>query len=296
MESGRLGAKVNSQGNDLMHAIWKGSLNFSLVSIPITLYSAARREEVKFRLLRRSDLSPVRYKRVAEADGKEVPWEEIAKGYEYEKGKFVLVTDEDFERADVQATQSVEITRFVPLQEIDPIFFDTPYYLEPQKAGARAYVLLREALRRSGRVGLAKVVIKTRQHLAAVKPKDGALILELMHFAQELVDPRTLQIPGKMEIAAQELSLAQDLIERMEGHWKPEEYTDDFQHALMAMIQQKIKRGGEAPVHAAPAKKQSRKVIDLVSVLQRSLAQAEKGHARSSKTSRKAHKNYRKAA
>src|ERR1043165_4943904 len=158
-----------------MRAIWKGSISFSLVNIPISLYPATRREELNFRMLRSSDLSPVNYKRVAEADGKEVPWEEIVKGYEYEKGKFIVLKDEDFRRADIEATQSVDIVEFVDLEEIDPMFFDRPYYLEPQKKGAKAYALLREALKRSGKVGIAKVVIKTRQHLAAANPGHNAL-------------------------------------------------------------------------------------------------------------------------
>ena len=154
-----------------MRAIWKGSISFSLVNIPIALYPATKREELNFRLLRKSDLSPINYKRVAAADGKEVPWEDIVKGYEYEPGKFVVLKDEDFRRADIEATQSVEILEFVPLKEIDPMFFDRPYYLESQKSGARAYALLRESLKESGLVGIAKVVIKTRQHLAVVKPE-----------------------------------------------------------------------------------------------------------------------------
>src|SRR5881396_2607835 len=164
-----------------MRAIWKGSISFSLVNIPISLYPATRTEELKFRLLRAKDLSPVNYKRVAEVDGKEVPWEQIVKGYEYEKGKFVVLKEEDFRRVDIEATQTVDIIDFVQLDEIDPMFFDKPYYLEPQKAGAKAYAMLREALERSGKAGVAKVVIKTRQHLAAVKPLNKALVLELMH-------------------------------------------------------------------------------------------------------------------
>src|SRR5438105_1488100 len=176
-----------------MRAIWKGAISFGLVSIPIALYPATRREELKFRLLRKIDLSPVNYKRVAEADGKEVPWEDIVKGYEYEKGKFVVLKEDDFRRADIEATQTVEIVEFVPLEEIDPMFFDKPYYLEPQKTGAKAYSLLREALKNSGKVGIAKVVIKTRQHLATIKPEQKALVLELMHFAEELVKPNVLE-------------------------------------------------------------------------------------------------------
>src|SRR5471032_3075270 len=140
-----------------MRVLWKGAITFGLVTIPVSLYPATRREELKFRLLRASDHSPVNYKRVAEADGKEVPWDEIVKGYEYEKGKFIILKEEDFRRADIEATQSVEIMEFVELAEIDPMYFDKPYYLEPQKAGAKAYALLRESLKRSGKVGIAKV-------------------------------------------------------------------------------------------------------------------------------------------
>src|SRR5690349_8096631 len=195
-----------------MRAIWKGSISFRLVNIPISLYPATRREELKFNLLRKEDLSPIRYKRVAEADGKEMPWEDIVKGYEYEKGQYVVLEDEDFRRADVAATQTVDIMEFVPVEEIDPVLFDKPYYLEPDKRGAKAYALLRESLKRSGKVGIAKVVIKTRQHLAAVKPEDGALVLELMHFADELIEPGALQIPGETEIGAKELEMASELI------------------------------------------------------------------------------------
>src|SRR5438105_7056851 len=193
-----------------MRAIWKGSISFSLVNVPISLYPATRREELNFRMLRKSDLSPINYKRVAEADGKEVPWEEIVKGYEYEKGKFVILKEEDFSRVDIEATQTVDIIDFVELDEIDPMFFDKPYYLEPQKAGAKAYVLLREALKKSGKVGIAKVVIKTRQHLAAVKPMNNALVLELMHFADELLKPDLLQIPDSANNGTRELSMASE--------------------------------------------------------------------------------------
>src|SRR5215207_6217057 len=176
-----------------MRVLWKGAITFGLVTIPVSLYPATHREELKFRLLRRSDHSPVNYKRVAEADGQEVPWEHIVKGYEYEKGKFIVLKEEDFQRVDLEATQTIDIIDFVELDEIDPMFFDKPYYLEPQKGGAKAYALLRESLRNTGKVGIAKVVIKTRQHLAAVKPHHNLLVLELMHFGQELVSPGALK-------------------------------------------------------------------------------------------------------
>ena len=187
-----------------MRAIWKGSISFGLVNIPIALYPATRKEELKFRLLRAKDLSPVNYKRVAEKDGKEVPWGEIVKGYEYEKGKFVVLNEKDFQRVDLEATQTVDIQDFVDLDEIDPMYFYKPYYLEPQKGGDKAYVLLREALADGKKVGIAKVVIKTRQYLAGVKALKHALVLELMHFADELLDAEKLNVPKKLEVGKRE--------------------------------------------------------------------------------------------
>ncbi len=281
-----------------MRAIWKGSISFSLVNIPISLYAATKREELKFRMLRKSDLSPINYKRVAETDGKEVPWDEIVKGYEYEKGRFVVLKDEDFKRADIEATQSVDIMEFVPLEEIDPIFFDKPYYLEPEKKGAKAYALLREALRRSGKVGIAKVVIKTRQHLAAVKPNQNALVLELMHFSEELVEPSSLQIPDGTDLGKKELDMAGELIGRMAGHWHPEKYTDDYRHALLDLIQKKIEQGDKAVEGRPLPKRQGPKVIDLVSVLQESLNQTGKKKSDTKRAGRahKTRKALKKAA
>ena len=280
-----------------MRAIWKGSISFSLVNIPISLYPATKREELKFRLLRQSDLSPVNYKRVAEADGEEVPWEQIVKGYEYEKGKFVVLKDEDFKRADIEATQSVDIVEFVTLAEIDPMFFDRPYYLEPDKRGAKAYALLRESLKRNNKVGIAKVVIKTRQHLAAVKPEGNSLVLELMHFAEELVPTSSLKIPGQVEIGQKELSMATELIGQMSGEWEPEKYRDEYKHKLLHLIEQKIESGGEMPEAKGTSKKAPGKVIDLVSVLQQSLQEAEKGAKKAKKTPHKqSRKHLRKAA
>jgi DNA end-binding protein Ku len=283
-----------------MRAIWKGSISFSLVNIPIALYPATRREEIKFHLLRKSDLSPIKYRRVAEADNQEVPWEEIVKGYEYEKGQFVVIEEEDFKRADIEATQTVDILEFVPLEEIDPMFFDKPYYLEPEKKGAKAYALLREALKKSGKVGIAKVVLKTRQHLAAVKPESDALVLELMHFAEELVDGKELQIPGNLELGAKELEMAGELIGQMTTDWQADKYTDDYRHALMGLIEQKVQSGGQSP-SVTVSKREPTKVIDLVAVLQESLKStkgaAEKaGEKRSTQRKNKPRKTLKKAA
>src|SRR5213075_1313278 len=255
----------------MARAIWKGSIRFGLVNIPIALYPATRREELRFRLLRKSDLSPVNYNRVAEKDGKEVSWDQIVKGYEYEKGKYVVLKDEDFERVDLEATQTVDIQDFVDQEEIDPMFFYKPYYLEPQKGGDKAYTLLRDALAGSKKVGIAKVVIKTRQYLAGVKALDGALVLELMHFADELSDSKKLHVPKKTEIGKRERDMAQALVESMSSKWDPEKYHDDYRKALMEVIEEKVESGGKEIEEKPKARKEPTKVIDLVAVLQQSL-------------------------
>jgi DNA end-binding protein Ku len=254
-------------------AIWKGSISFGLVNIPIALYPATRSEELKFRLLRKSDLSPVNYKRVAEKDGKEVPWDQIVKGYEYEKGKYVVLKAEDFLRVDLEATQTVDIKDFVDQEEIDPMFFYKPYYLEPQKGGDKAYALLRDALKDTNKVGVAKVVIKTRQYLAGVKPEDGALVLELMHFADELADPEKLHVPKKTEVGKREMNMAKSLIGSMTSKWQPEKYKDDYREALMEVIEEKVEAGGKEIEEKPRKAPKPTKVIDLVSVLQKSLEQ-----------------------
>jgi DNA end-binding protein Ku len=258
-----------------MRPIWQGSISFGLVNIPIALYNATRREELRFHLLRAKDLSPINYKRVAEADGKEVPWEEIVKGYEYEKGKYIVLKEEDFKKADVEATQTVDIVDFVDLKQINPMFFSKPYYLEPKKGGEKAYILLREALQQTGKAGIARVVIKARQHLAVVKPQDDKLSLELLHFANELIDPADLKIPKKISASKSELEMAKTLISRMSAKWEPEKYKDEYRTALMQLIEEKIRHGGRE----VPAKgnvKPTTNVIDLAKVLKQSLEESEK--------------------
>ena len=279
----------------MARAIWKGSISFGLVNIPIALYPATRREELKFRLLRKSDLSPVNYKRVAEKDGREVPWDQIVKGYEYEKGKYVVLKEEDFQRVDLEATQTVDIQDFVDQEEIDSMFFFKPYYLEPQKGGDKAYTLLRDALKDTNKVGIAKVVIRTRQYLAGVKPEDGALLLELMHFADELADPEKLHVPRKMEAGKREMNMAKSLIGSMTSKWEPEKYKDDYREALMEVIEEKVEAGGKEIEEKPRKAPKPTKVIDLVSVLQKSLEETggkrkAKGKSRGRKThpSRKA--------
>jgi len=278
-----------------MRAIWKGSISFGIVNIPIALYPATRKEELKFRLLRTKDLSPVNYKRVAEKDGKEVPWGEIVKGYEYEKGKFVVLNEKDFQRVDLEATQTVDIKDFVDLDEIDPMYFYKPYYLEPQKGGDKAYALLREALADGRKVGIAKVVIKTRQYLAGVKALKHALVLELMHFAEELSDAEKLHVPKKTEVGKREKEMAEALVKSMTSKWDPEKYKDDYRDALMEVIEEKVESGGKEIEEKPKEKRPSTKVIDLVAVLQESL-KAQGGGKKKKSTPKKAKHQAKKAA
>lgn len=258
-----------------MRALWKGAITFGLVTIPVSLFPATRREELKFRLLRAKDQSPVNYKRVAEADGKEVPWDQIVKGYEYEKGKYIVLKDEDFARVDVEATQTVDIMNFVSLEDVDPLLFYKPYYLEPGKGGDKAYVLLREALVDTGKIAIAKVVIRSRQHLAAVKPQEKGLMLELMHFPQELIELSEFKKPAEKTIGKSELQMAKQLIASMTEEWNPEHYTDEYHLALEKLIEDKLEHPDEKAPKPARKKKPTN-VIDLVAVLQESLKSTSK--------------------
>lgn len=277
-----------------MRALWKGAITFGLVTIPVSLFPATRREELKFRQLRASDQSPVNYKRVAEADGKEVPWDQIVKGYEYEKGKFVIIKDEDFARVDVEATQTVDIMNFVSIDDVDPLLFYKPYFLEAAKGGDKAYVLLRDALVDSGKIAIAKVVIRSRQHLAAVKPQKKGLMLELMHFPKELIDVSEFNEPAEKTVGKAEMQMAKQLIESMTKEWEPEQYNDEYHEALEKLIEEKIEHPDKTV--AAPAKKkEATKVIDLVAVLQESLQQS-KGKVAAKKKAAPARKTSRPAA
>jgi DNA end-binding protein Ku len=273
--------------------IWKGSLNFGLVNIPVSLHPLEAADLLDFDLLDRRDLSPVRYRRVNERTGREVPWDEIVKGYEYEKGQYVAVSDHDFRSANVEATQSIEITEFVGADEISPIYYDKPYYLEPQKNSRRPYVLLREAMARKGKVGIAKIVIRTRQHLAAVIPHGPLLIVNLLRFSHELREnirsDRPELDPKHLKISTQEIKMAERLIETMIGEWNPEKYRDDYRADLLKVIDRKIKTGAtkEVPPPEAPRPKREGKVVDIMHLLRRSVEQAEKreGPARRRKAS-----------
>src|SRR5712691_762948 len=255
-----------------MRAIWKGSINFGLVYIPVSVYPATKEEKISFRQLRASDLSPIRYKKVAEADQKEVPADQIVKGFEYEKGKWVTLSDEDFEKVQIESTHSVEITDFVDQAQINPKFFYKPYFLEPQKGGEKAYALLHRALTTAGKVGVAKVAIQKREYLAAVKPDGLFLILELMHFAHEVIEPESLNSAGDKTISPQELKMATALIDAMTAEWEPTQYKDQYQNAIMELIEQKAQK--RAPITKPQKPRSLPNVVDMVAVLQESLQRA----------------------
>jgi DNA end-binding protein Ku len=275
-----------------MRAVWKGSISFGLVNIPVALQNASRTEELKFRLLRSSDLSPVNYKRVAQVDGKEVPWNEIVKGYEYEKDKFVVLKDDDFKRVDLEATDTIDIVDFVELAEINPMYFYKPYYLEPLKGGAGAYRLLRDVLADTKKAGISKVIVKKRQHLAAVKANGNLLVLELMRFSDELVPASSVTIPSEKSIGKKELTMARSLVNQMTSKWDADHYTDEYRNALMKLIDKKVASGGKELPKEGHAAKRTTNVIDLASVLRQSLADAAKPKkqpkARKAKTHSKA--------
>jgi len=263
-----------------MRAIWKGNISFALVSIPISLFSATRRNELSFHYLHKKDMSPVSYKRFCDTEDTEVPWEEITKGYEYEKGQYIEITDEDLDKADVELTKTIQIVEFVKEDEIDPVFFDKPYYLEPQKGGDRPYALMRDALAQSKKVGIAKVVLKSREHLAAVKAVGDMMTLQTMRFAHEIVDTGELNLPKKADISPKEMGLAHTLIDSMSDKFDPKKYKDDYYDKVMEIVQMKV--AGISP--AAPAAKAAgpTNVIDLMEILKQSLSEtkkAKKGHA-----------------
>jgi len=260
-----------------MRAIWKGNISFALVSIPISLFSATRKSELSFHYLHKKDMSPVSYKRFCDTENTEVPWEEITRGYEYEKDQYIEITDEDLDKADVELTKTIQIQEFVQEEEIDPVYFDKPYYLEPQKGGERAYALMRDALAQSKKVGIAKVVLKSREHLAAVKSVGNMLTLQTMRFSHEIVDAGSLNLPAKADISKKEMDLANTLIDSMSDKFDPNRYKDDYYDKVLEIIQMKVAGvSPQAPVPKGPA---PTKVVDLMEILKQSLTETKKAKA-----------------
>ena len=253
-----------------MASIWKGSLTFGLVHVPVELKTAVRSDHISFRMLHADDLSPIKYERVCAADGEPVPWNEIVKGYEYEKGKYVVLTDDDFKQAALDQSRTIDIIDFVREDEIDPRFFETPYYLLPTKGGDKPYALLREAMRQNNVVGVGKLIIRKTQHLAGVRVIDQALVLELMRFSNELVDISEFSFPESTALREQELAMATQLVQNLAEPFDPERYTDDYRSNLMKLIRAKMKGKKVTAAEPLPEDEDS-KVLDLMARLQASL-------------------------
>ena len=262
----------------MARALWKGSISFGLVNIPIELHTAVRNHRPKFRMLHAKDKSPVRFERVCIRDGHPVAWEDLVKGYEYAKGHFVVLTKEDFQAAAVEKTRTVDIIDFVKAEEIDDRFFETPYYLVPTKGGERAYALLREAIRESGRIGIAKFILRDAQHLAAVEVIKDAIVLSVMRFADELVDVQQFDLPGNGGIRKAELDMAKALVNSLAAEWDPGKYTDQYRENLLRIIKGKVK-GKKVDLEPAAEPRQA-EVVDLMERLRRSLEQGAPRQAR----------------
>ena len=260
--------------------IWSGALSFGLVNIPVQMHSAVKaKARVSFRLLHEKDLSPIRYERVCEKEDKAVDWKDIVKGYEYSKGKYVVLTDEDFKAAAIESTKTIEIVDFARAEEIDSRFFDTPYYLLPAKGGEKAYALLREAIKRTGTVGIGKVTLRTNAlHLAGVKAIGDAMVLEIMRFVNELVDLDELSFPSDSKVRPQELDMAEQLITNLTEPFDPTKYVDDYRENLMKIIRAKMK--GKTVEIAEPEERESTEVVDLISRLKESIEMGKKAGAK----------------
>jgi DNA end-binding protein Ku len=250
-------------------AMWKGSIAFGLVNIPIELFSAVRDHRPRFRLLHAKDESPVSYERVCQQEGKPVAWEDLVKGFEYEKGQFVVLSKEDFKTAALEKTKTIDILDFVDPAEVDDRYYETPYYLLPGKGADRAYALLREAIRESGRIGIAKIILRDAQHLASVEAIEDALVLTMMRFADELADLGEFRFPKKEGIRPPELKMARQLIDSLAGAWQPEKYADEYRDNLMRVIEAKVK--GKRPKLQERETKQPADVVDLMARLRASL-------------------------
>jgi len=259
------------------HAIWSGSINFGLVTIPVKLQTAIRTNDLRFNFLHKTDEGRINNVRRCSIDGEDVPYAEIVRGYEYEKGQYVILTDEDFDRVNPVATQSVDIVQFVEQSEINPMYYDKPYYLEPDKRGRHAYALLREALKAENKVGIAKVVIRSREHLAALKPNGDALVLELMHFADEIVDQSTLEFPAAEKPAENEMKVAKMLIETMSEPFDASKFKDTYREEVLAMIDARA-AGKEIPEPKGKLPAPSN-VVNLMDVLQKSLDQSKRARS-----------------
>lgn len=256
-----------------MRAIWSGSISFGLVNIPVKLFSGSESNSLDLDMLRKSDLCPIKYLRVCKRDNQEVPYEEIVKGYEYSDGEYIVLTDQDFESASLEKTHLIDIIDFVQEREIDTRYFEKPYYLEPDKGGSKAYALLREALKRSGKVGIASYVLRNRGTLGVLKPLDDLLILNQIRYREEVREADDLQLPTGEKLREQEVDLALSLIDQLTVQFDPAKYKDAYIEELKRVIEEKAQGREPRPAAKAP---QPGKVVDMMALLKESLKQKRK--------------------
>lgn len=261
--------------------IWKGNISFGLVNIPITLYSAEKTYDLHFKLLDSRNRARIHYERINDVTGTEVPWDEVVKAYEYDKGNYVILKDEDFKKAAPEHSQTIEIKDFVEQKSLDPLYFEKPYYLVPDKHAEKGFVLLRETLRRSKKIGIAKVVIRTREYLAALIPYQNALILNVLRFDQELRKPEEFELPKadikKYKLSEKEIVMAENLVKSMTSKWNPKKYHDEYRDLLMSWIEKKLHgKTVSPPKGKVKERKESAKVIDFMSLLKKSIAEKDK--------------------
>jgi len=261
--------------------IWKGTISFGLVNIPISLFTAEKRNELHFKMLDKRTKSEIRYERVSAESGKPVPPDQIVKGYKYRDGDYIVLTDEDLRNAAVEATQTIEIEDFVPLISIAYNYFEKPYYVVPEKKSEKGYVLLREVLRRTGKVAISKVVIRSRQYLCALIPEGNGLVLNVLRFYDELRDPSEFNLPvegtEKYKVTDRELQIAEMLVDSMTSEWNPSRYHDDYREAVMDWIEKKAASEGEMPPAAEGEQKaETGKVVDMMELLKKSVQLASK--------------------
>lgn len=251
-----------------MRPIWKGSLSFGLVNIPVRMYSGSSQRELKFKLLHKKDLSEIRYARICKKEGKEIPWKEIVKGYEYEKGEYIPLTEEDFQKANFKKTQTVEILDFTEQDQVDPLYYDHPYYLEPEKSSVKAYHLLYEALKRAKKIGIGRFVLHHHEHIGAIRPHEKGLILQQLRYHSQIVDPKELKIP-RAPVAKKELDVAIKLIEELSRPFDPMIYSDGYINEIKGIIKKK----GKGQKILIPKESKSPKIQDMMTLLKESLKQ-----------------------
>lgn len=257
-----------------MRTLWKGAITFGLITIPVKLYSAVQEKSLKFHMLHEEDGGRIKYKRECAKCGKEVSWDDIVKGYEYSKDHYVTFTSEELDSLEVDSIHSIDVVTFVPLEQIDPIYYNKTYYVAPDAAGVKAYKLLAQALESEGQVGIAKVALREKEQLATVRLSDGVFVLETMHWPDEIRQPEFEELDKKIQIREAEVSMARQLVQQLSSDFDPNEFQDEYRAALESLVEKKVE-GQEVTVTETPAAEPA-KVVDLMEALKASVAEAKK--------------------